>query len=141
MTRNRWLILAAGLLVLATNVKADELTGADRFLCSAAQATVCSIDGSCASEPPWKLDIPQFIEVDLGEKTLSTTEASGENRSTPIKNLERDEGMIVLQGYENGRAFSFVIAEEDGMASIAVARDGLSVAVFGACTPMPAERE
>jgi hypothetical protein len=30
-----------------------------------------------------------------------------------------------------------VIAEEDGMASVAVARDGLSVAVFGVCTPLP----
>ena len=92
---------------------------------------------TCSNEPPWKLDIPQFIEVDLDERTLSTTEASGENRSTPIKNLEREEGLIILQGYEKGRAFSFVIAEEDGMASIAVARDGLNVAVFGACTPMP----
>ena len=79
--------------------------------------------------------------MDLAAKTLSTTAASGENRSTPIKNLEREEGMIILQGYENGRAFSFVIAEEDGMASIAVARDGLSVAVFGACTPMPSKTE
>jgi hypothetical protein len=77
------------------------------------------------------------IQVDLGSKTLSTTEASGESRSTPIKSVEREEGLIFLQGIEKGRAFSFVIAEEDGMASVAVARDGLSVAVFGACTPMP----
>lgn len=129
--------ILGAILAVVPAALADELTGADQILCSAAQATVCSIDGSCTSEPPWKLDIPQFIEVDLAQKTLSTTEASGENRSTSIKNLERDEGVIVLQGYENGRAFSFMIAEEDGMASIAVARDGLSVAVFGACTPMP----
>jgi hypothetical protein len=131
--------MTAGLLLSTAAATADDLTAADGFLCSASLATVCSMDGSCTSEPPWKLDIPQFIEVDLAAKTLSTTAASGENRSTPIKNLEREEGMIILQGYENGRAFSFVIAEEDGMASIAVARDGLSVAVFGACTPMPSK--
>ncbi len=133
----RWFLMAVVVLANAPGAAADDLTAADSFLCSAAQATVCSADGSCTTEPPWKLDIPQFIEVDLEDKTLSTTEASGENRSTTIKNLEREEGLIVLQGYENGRAFSFVIAEEDGMASIAVARDGISVAVFGACTPMP----
>ena len=127
----------AAMLLFTAAAAADNLAGADGFLCAASQVTVCSVDGTCASEPPWKLDIPQFIEVDLEKKTLSTTEASGENRSTPIKNLERDEGMIILQGYENGRAFSFMIAEEDGMASIAVARDGLSVSVFGACTPLP----
>ena len=125
------------MLLAAAAATADELKGVDSFLCSPSQVTVCSVDGDCSAEPPWKLDIPQFIEVDLERKTLSTTEASGENRSTPIKNLEREEGLIILQGYENGRAFSFVIAEEDGMASIAVARDGLSLAVFGACTPMP----
>ena len=116
---------------------ADDLTGAGRFLCTASQATICSVDGECLTESTWNLDIPHFIQVDLQAKTLSTTKASGENRSTPIKNVEREDGLIILQGAENGRAFSFVIAEEDGMASIAVARDGLSVAVFGVCTPMP----
>ena len=86
---------------------------------------------------PWNLNIAHFIEVDLVAMTLGTTEASGQSRSTPIKNLERDGGLIVLQGFEDERAFSFVIAEEDGMLSVAVARDGVSVAAFGACTPMP----
>lgn len=137
LNRNICTVMTAASLLIPTAAAADDLAGADSFLCAASQVTVCSVDGTCASEPPWKLDIPQFIQVDLEKKTLSTTEASGENRSTPIKNLERDEGMIVLQGYENGRAFSFMIAEEDGMASIAVARDGLSVSVFGVCTPLP----
>ena len=129
-------MVLAGLLLCAAAVRADNLTGAGSFLCAAAQATVCSADGTCSSAPPWKLDIPQFIEVDLDKQTLSTTEASGENRSTPIKNLEREDGYIYLQGVERQRAFSFVIAEGDGFASIAVARDGLVVAVFGSCTPM-----
>ena len=96
--------------------------------------------GECAGGPSWILNIPQFIEVDLNERTLSTTAASGELRSTRIKNLEREDGVIVVQGFEQGRAFSFLITEETGMASIAVARDGLGVVVFGACTPMPSSR-
>jgi len=35
---------------------------------------------------------------------------------------------------EGGRAFSFVIDEATGLLTVAVARDGLSVSVFGACT-------
>ncbi len=31
-----------------------------------------------------------------------------------IKNLEREAGQIVLQGSENGRAFSFLITEKTG---------------------------
>ena len=56
---------------------------------------------------------------------------------TPIRSLSREDGLIVLQGIEAGRAFSFVIDEESGMVSVAVARDGLTVSIFGACTPMP----
>ena len=79
-------------------------------------------------------------EVDLKDKKLSTTKASGENRSTPIRNLVREDGKIFLQGVELGRAFSFVIDEKSGMLSVAVAREGITVSVFGACTPLAQAR-
>jgi hypothetical protein len=89
---------------------------------------------------PWNLKVPQFIEVDLKARRMGTTRASGENRSTPIEHVRRESGTIVLQGYERGRAFSFVIKEDTGAASVAVASPGKSVAVFAACTPMPVAR-
>ena len=115
---------------------ADELTGARKILCSSVTATVCSQKEDCAIGAPWEWNIPQFIEVDLGKKTLSTTKASGRLRTTPIKYLERADGLISLQGFENGRAFSFVIEEDSGLVSVAVARKGMTVGVFGMCTPM-----
>ena len=116
---------------------ADDLTGQDKLLCTAVDVTRCMETGSCTSELPWNLNIPQFMEIDLKAKTFSTTKASGENRATAIRTLLREEGLLVLQGFEAGRAFSFVIHEASGMASVAVARDGLTVSIFGACTPMP----
>jgi hypothetical protein len=114
---------------------ADDVSGADFVLCSSAQATLCSADGSCESGPPWNWNIPEFIEIDFKANKLGTTEASGENRTTAIKYVERTDGTIFLQGAEQGRAFSFVIDEKTGMLSVAVARDGVTVSVFGACTP------
>jgi len=115
---------------------ADELTGADAILCSAVEATLCGADGECSSGPPWSWQIPQFLEIDLKKKVIRTTQASGEDRSTPIKNTERLDGKIFLQGVEQGRAFSFVISEETGMASAAIAADGITVTVFAACTTL-----
>ena len=115
---------------------ADELTGADAILCSAVAATQCSADGECSSGPPWNWKIPQFLEIDLKKNVIRTTQASGENRSTPIKNTERSDGKIFLQGVEQGRAFSFVISEQTGMASAAIAADGITVTVFAACTTL-----
>lgn len=135
-SRGAWMGLAAALALVSSPLMADDLTGVNRVLCTSVQATVCVAEGDCEIAPPWSFNIPQFIEIDLTRNTLSTTKASGENRSTPIRNAAREKGLIFLQGVEGGRAFSFVITEETGMASIAVARDGVTVSVFGACTPV-----
>lgn len=134
--------LVLTVLVLAAPVAAvaDDLTGQQSVLCTAVQATVCDDTGSCVIENPWDLNIPQFLEINLKDKIVATTKASGENRSTPIRTLLREDGLIVLQGVEGGRAFSFVIEEKTGLLSAAVAREGKTVSVFGACTPMPAAK-
>ncbi len=116
---------------------ADDLSNSSAFLCTAVFASQCTPDGECEGGPAWNYNIPQFIEIDLDKKLVSTTKASGENRTTPIKNLEREGGLIFLQGVQLGRAFSFVINEETGIASIAIALDGRGVIVSGACTPLP----
>jgi hypothetical protein len=117
---------------------ADDLTGAQSLLCTAVQATLCTDDGECNTQNPWELNVPQFLELDLRGKQMATTKASGENRSTPMRTLERENGAIFIQGIEQGRAFSLVISEGTGMMSVAVARDGKVVSVFGACTPLTA---
>jgi hypothetical protein len=140
MTRAAVCSLAVSVVLFAAGapaLRADDLTGADQLLCTAVQATNCTNDGDCAQDLPWNLNVPQFIQVDLKARRLSTTKASGENRSTPIETLKRENGQIVLQGFERGRAFSFVIAETTGMLSAAVAAQGKAVVVFGACTTMP----
>ena len=135
----RFKLGVAAVLVLAAGVaSADDLTGASRFLCASVRATWCEEGGECAAEVPWNLNIPAFFEVDLDAKRLSTTVASGENRATPIAHMTRENGVIVLQGFEMGRAFSFVINEETGRVAVAVASEGRATAVFGACTPRPA---
>jgi hypothetical protein len=131
----RFAFAAAVVLLAVSAVSADDLTGATELLCSPAQATVCNPEEGCETAPPWTWNIPSFIKVNLEDKTMSTTEASGEDRATPIGNVQRSGGRIFLQGVERGRAFSFVVDEATGMITAAVARDGFTVSVFGACTP------
>jgi hypothetical protein len=73
--------------------------------------------------------------VDLKRKTLATTRASGEDRSTPIQGQSREAGYIYLQGVENGRSFSMVISENTGELTFTVATDGETATMFGDCTP------
>lgn len=127
-------ISATFLLAVLGPALADDVSNSDRLVCSASEVTVCFESSDCVDVMPWELDMPQFLIVDLKKKTLSTTKASGENRSSPINHLQRDEQEIILQGVEAGRAFSFVIDKLTGLLTVAVARDGMSVSVYGACT-------
>jgi len=135
--RGRWIVVVAGVAALSgPAARADDLSEATKILCTAVQATRCTESGDCKMDLPWNLNVPQFIEVDLTTKRMSTTAASGENRATTAGTMSREKGKIVLQGVENNRAFSLFIDEASGMLTAAVAADGQAVAVFGACTPM-----
>lgn len=113
---------------------ADDVSRSDRLLCSASSAQMCFETGECFSAAPWELDVPQFILIDTKKETLSTTAASSEQRSSPISHIHRTEGTLVVQGFEGGRAFSIVVEESLGALTAAIARGGVSVSVFGACT-------
>jgi len=128
-------ILALVLLVPQMTL-AENVSGADAIICSPVEATVCSIELGCEIGVPSLWGIPEFVEIDLKAMKLSTTAASGSNRETPITSVDRSDGWIFLQGVEMGRAFSFVISEETGTLTVAVARKEITVAVFGACTPL-----
>jgi hypothetical protein len=123
------------MLVLAGPAAADDLTGETKILCTVMQANECRPDDGCLTGAPWNYNIPLFVELDLDAKTISTTKASGEKRSTLLKNIQRDGELLILQGYENGRAFSFIVSEPTGVLTVSVAVDDGGMVVFGACTP------
>jgi len=133
----RPVLVAAFILTLAPSLWADDVSDADRLLCATIEATRCSLDG-CTTDDPVRWNIPQFVEIDLANKRLQTTAASGENRVTPITTLVREDGHIFIQGIEGGRAFSFVIHEASGELIAATATSSTAGAVFAACTPLSA---
>jgi hypothetical protein len=123
----------AGILIGGL-AQAENVEGVDEIVCAAMQVKICIEDDTCYSATPFELDMPDFVVIDISKKTVSTTKASSQNRSTKFASVTKDEGMIYLQGIEGGRAFSFVIHEATGRMTVAVSRDGISVSVFGACT-------
>ena len=128
-------LAAAAALMFAGVAWADDLTGEDRFLCAAASVIVCFDDGECFSTEAWELNVPQFINIDMKKGNISTTKASGESRSTDVDDPMREDGRIYLQGVDRGRVFGFVIQEDTGFMTAAIAHGDLTVTVFGACTP------
>jgi len=128
------LTIACTGLLASSMAMAENLDGVDKLLCAAGHAQICFENGECFSATPLELSIPNFVVIDTKKKTVSTTKASGENRSSPFSSVDRSDQTIYLQGKEGERTFSFVIDEFSGHMTVGVVRDGISVTVFGACT-------
>ncbi|MGI9200153.1 MAG: hypothetical protein ACR2QL_03785 [Woeseiaceae bacterium] len=121
-------------LATTTAAQADDVSDSDRMLCSVSKLMLCTEDGECYPASVLDSDVPQFLIVDLKKKKLTSTEASAENRSSDIANVVRENGRTFLQGIENNRPFSILIEDDLGQFTAAIAQDGITHSVFGACT-------
>jgi len=128
----RFLLVCTALFV-GSAVSADNLAGVTEMVCSTARAQICFETGECFASAPWELNIPDFVVIDTKKKMIRTTKSSAQNRSTAFTRVETGDRSITLQGVDVG-AFSLVIDVVTGRLTGAIARDGLSVSVFGACT-------
>ena len=117
-------------------VFADDVTGSDSLLCYGLSAAKCETGEACQSVEPWKLNIPDFVKLDLRAKRLQTTAASKEQRETPLQNVQRANGTILIQGSQGERLFSWLISEASGEGTLSVAAQGQGVTVFTVCTPV-----
>ena len=127
-------LFAIASLATALTAQADNVTDEDELLCATSRAMLCVEDGTCFSVSILDTKVPQFVLVDLKKKTISTTKTSGEDRVSPVATVEKSDGRIFMQSMENNRAYSAVIDEISGQLTLAIANDGITMSVFGACT-------
>ena len=113
---------------------AGDFDGSKPLLCAVIQTFGCGADGECTRGVAKDIDIPQFLKIDFEKKTISSTPEAGPVRVTKIKNMERLEGRLFLQGVQNGRAWSMTINEASGQATLSASDDQVGFIVFGACT-------
>ena len=125
------LFLATALCAIATPVLSADFDGTKPLICSALEANDCALGTTCRKGLAESVNVPQFIRLDFSKKTMS---AGG--RSSPIQRQARDGGMLVMQGFENYRAWSISINETTGKLVGAIAGDQEGFLVFGACTTL-----
>jgi hypothetical protein len=109
--------------------------GSVPLICALIEVMDCTPGAECQRGAPERVNLPQFVKLNFTEKTLSTTEAAQQQQTTPIKQLEQFDGSMILQGVEDSRAWSMVIAKDTGKMSATVADEQAGFVIFGACTP------
>ena len=138
----KWMMSASSLLAiiaLAQMAPAGDLGEATEILCSPSWVISCAENHVCETGLPTEWNIPEHVIADLEKKTLSSPGAGGETRKTAIESAHPENGLIIIQGHELGRAFSLVVSESTGSLSGSITTENLTIAIFGGCTPLPIE--
>lgn len=119
---------------LTTTVSAGGLDGSSDIVCALMRVVACLEDGACLEGQARTFELPALIVMDAEDNVLRGTYESGVNAISPIKNKERMDERLILQGVENGRGWTVVINTETGAMSGSGIGNDLSFLVSGACT-------
>ena len=123
-------------ITLISTPAAFSLDTSSPLLCSVISASECSLEDGCVVGTAETYDLPQFVKLDFQKNMISEVGENSLKRESKIKNHERIENKIVIQGVENGRAWSVIVDEKTGKMSAAVSEERIGFVVFGACTSL-----
>jgi hypothetical protein len=115
-------------------VFAGDFEGSKPLICAVIRTIECAPDGNCKKGTAEHIDIPQFLMIDFEKKTISSTPEAGPVRITKIRNMVREEGNLILQGVQKGKAWNMIINEVTGKVTLSASDDQVGFVVFGACT-------
>ncbi|MGD2037846.1 MAG: hypothetical protein PVH28_08185 [Desulfobacterales bacterium] len=134
-------IMVAIICLFSFPVEAGDFDGSKSLICAVMDIVECQPGGKCQQVTAEEVGIPQFLKINFKEKTISATRADGDKRHTPIENLEKIDGKLIIQGAEDGIegvrdgvGWSLAISEETGKTVLTASGDEVGFVVFGACT-------
>jgi hypothetical protein len=137
---NQLAILAAS-LALSSVTLAEPFDGGKMILCANQYASECVAGTDCVNVSPGGVNLPNFFQVNTGEKLISAAPESGLTSTTTIERVEHLDGKLMLQGADDGikdvrdgAGWTMSINEVTGQMVMTTAGDGFAVVIFGACT-------
>lgn len=127
--------------LMSVPIFAGNFDGTRPLICAAMDVVECQPGGKCLQVAAEEIGIPQFFKINFEEKKISATLPDGSKRSTPIENLEKIDGKVIIQGAEDGIedvrdgvGWSLAINEETGKTVLTASGDEVGFVIFGACT-------
>ena len=90
----------------------------------------CPNGGQCERRTPGD-DVPVFWRVNVPQRLLSSLDGT---RSSPIANVQREEGRLMVQGMQGGKVWGIAIDEGSGQMAATVGEADGGTVLAGACT-------
>jgi hypothetical protein len=127
-------VAALALLAAPLAASAETPDWPASVVCSLGDATICTQEG-CHEASLETLDVPRLVRLDFADGVMHAVTPQHHGRRSSFEVVERGETQLVLQGYENGRAFSAVL-DDFGTLAIGAATEGTTFSVFAVCTDL-----
>ena len=123
------------MLVAPFHATAGDFDGSKPLIGAVLELYTCQANDKCETVTVEEINFTQFLMIDFKKAEISGTRADGEKLVTPIKNRTAQDGMLMLQGVENGRGWTLSITEATGKMVLTVSGDEVGFVAFGACIP------
>jgi hypothetical protein len=136
MSKLKILVLVLSCICIAPfQTKAGEFDGSRPLLGAVIELHECAVDNDCEEVTIEEINFVRFLEFNFKNKQITGTRANGQGLATEIKSQVSMNGMLILQGVENGRGWTITISEATGKMALTVSGDEEGFVVFGACIP------
>ncbi len=127
--------------LMSVSAGAGDFDGSKELICSAMDIVECLPGGKCMEVTAEQVGIPYFLRINFKNKKVSATHADGSQKNSAIKNIEKIDNKVIIQGAEDGIkdvrdgvGWSAAISEDSGKMVITAAGDDVGFVIFGACT-------
>jgi hypothetical protein len=128
---------------LSLPVAAASFDGSAPMLCASTDIMECTPGNGCSRVTADSIDAPQFMRIDVAEKTISSETAGGGSQSSSIERSETVDGKLMLQGAEDGvegvrdgLGWTVAISRDSGRMVLTASGDEVGFVIFGACTSL-----
>jgi hypothetical protein len=122
-------IVLAGLL--SGPVLAETVDGSKRALCTTESLKDCVAGSDCLNGLPAEYGAPTALRLDFANKQVL-----GQKQKSKIRDFEKKDGQLLLQGRELGYGWTIAIEQKTGEMTLSlVNREGAFV-LFGRCAPI-----
>ena len=141
--KKKLLMILAMLCISITPVlsAADDFDGSKPFLCTVTEATECIIGQGCKSVSAEEINLPRYLWIDVGKKTVQDKKTRDAQRKSRIELVKEVDSKLILQGAEHGYedmrdGFGWTIAvmQDTGQMVLTASGDFVGDVAFGVCT-------
>ena len=142
MKQIKWMFFIVLLVMfMPFSVMAGDFDGSNPLLFASQEVYECSSKSGCKEIEAVDINLPSFLIINFKQKKITATRETERKEITKIERIERKDGMLYLQGAEDGYGgledgvgWTLAIEEDSGKGVLTGAMPGAAFVIFGVCT-------